>query len=263
MDMARGPCGIRNFSPEPLMEHPLPLALYRIDAQHQSRGPRRRAPSLAVFLSANASCSSVDCPHLDRRPAGVVIPGAAETLPLSRLELSGRVYGFLCFAREELLSVAGLSHAPGGGRRGDRSVYRALARCLVETWAGGCFAGRRRVLHAHRGSDSLARRIHHLHEVSAYENSAYGAQPRRCDPAAVVRRPVRMAGNRRRNRPGLEPYPGRGARRLRYLCTGLWPGRRHRFFRTTLRSASRPQWAPDIFSVGTARLFRKLPDRAG
>src|SRR5712692_8421124 len=123
MDMARGPCGIRNFSPEPLMEHPLPLALYRIDAQHQSRGPRRRAPSLTVFLSANASCTSVDCPHLDRRPAGVVILGAAETVSLSRLELLGRIHGFLRFAREELLPRAGLSHAAGRGRGRDRSIF--------------------------------------------------------------------------------------------------------------------------------------------
>ncbi len=98
----------------------------------------------AVLLSADASGSSRDRAHLDHRPAGVVVFGAAEAVPLSGLELSGRVHGFLRLARQELLPVADLSHAAGGGRGRDRSIFRAPATLLVETRAGGCFAGRRR-----------------------------------------------------------------------------------------------------------------------
>jgi 4-amino-4-deoxy-L-arabinose transferase-like glycosyltransferase len=107
------------FLPHFAVEYPLPLALCRIDAQHQSRGARRHSPSAAVFPSADASCSSLDRSHLDYWPAGVVNHGAPETLPLSRLELSGRVRSFLCVTREELLPGAGLSHAAGSGRGRD------------------------------------------------------------------------------------------------------------------------------------------------
>ena len=127
MDMARRSRRLPGLSPQPAVEHPLPLALCRIDAQHQSRGPRRHTPSAAVFLSADASCSSLDCAYLDRRPAGVLILGAPETVPLSGLELSGRVHSFLRLARQELLPGAGLSHAAGSGRGRDRSIFRAPA----------------------------------------------------------------------------------------------------------------------------------------
>src|ERR1043166_1627726 len=100
MDMVRRPYRPPGLSSQLVVEYPLPLAVCRIDAQHQGRGSRCHPASTAVFLSADASCSSLDRSRLAHWPAGVVIHGAPETLSLSRLELSGRVHSLFCLTRE-------------------------------------------------------------------------------------------------------------------------------------------------------------------
>jgi hypothetical protein len=123
MDMAWRPGRVSRLPSQPAVEHPLPLALRRIDAEHQSRGARRRAASAAVLPAADAACSSRGRAYLDNRRAGVIIFGAPEPLPFSRVELSGRVHSFLCLAWKELLPGAHLSHAAGRGRGRDRSIF--------------------------------------------------------------------------------------------------------------------------------------------
>ena len=49
-------------------------------------------------------------------PAGVLLLAASEVLSGARLELSGLLLRFLCFARQELLPRSDLPHAAGGGR---------------------------------------------------------------------------------------------------------------------------------------------------
>ena len=78
--------------------------------------------------------------------------------------------------------------------------------------------------------------------------------------AAVVRRPVWMGRDRGRNRVSLEPAQSGGAWRLRHLCPGLRPGWRHRFPGPPLWPAPGPERTPDLFPLGTSRIFRQLHD---
>src|SRR6266849_2603176 len=61
---------------------------------------------------------------------------------------------------------------------------------------------------------------------------------------------------------GLRPALARRAARLRYFRAELWAGGRHRFLWPPLRTSTRPERQPDLFSVGPAGLFGKLSDRA-
>ena len=82
-------------------------------------------------------------------------------------------------------------------------------------------------------------------------------------PAAVVRRPIWMEGNRRRNGRGLEQHSAKNVgQKLRHLRPGLRTGRRHRLPRPKIRPAALAQRRPHLFPVGPARLFRQLHDRA-
>src|SRR6202043_1917774 len=103
MDLARRSGRLPRVSAQPSLEHSLPLALPRINAQHQSRRPRCSAGTIAILVAADSAGSSAHRAHLDRRPAGIVFLIATQALPLSRLELSSLLCSVVCSPRQELL----------------------------------------------------------------------------------------------------------------------------------------------------------------
>src|SRR5215469_8041571 len=73
---------------------------------------------------------------------------------------------------------------------------------------------------------------------------------------------VWIQGNCRRSRCSLGAHSEPGPRRLRYLWTRLWTGRRGRFLWTRARFAARAQRRSNLLALGTAGLFRQLHGRA-
>src|SRR5713226_9653846 len=71
-----------------------------------------------------------------------------------------------------------------------------------------------------------------------------------------------MGGNGDHCESGLQPALSRRTSGLRDFRAELRAGGRHRFLWAPLRTATRAQRPPDLFSVGPARLFWKLSDRA-
>src|SRR6266853_3321442 len=103
MDLARRSGRLADLPAQASLEHSLPLALSRINAQHQSGRPGCSARTLAIFFPADSAGSSAHRACLDHRPAGIVFLTATQTLPLSRLELSSLLWSVVCSPRQELL----------------------------------------------------------------------------------------------------------------------------------------------------------------
>src|ERR1700690_1126302 len=107
------------------MEPSLPLAVHRIDAEHQSGRPRCGAAAVAVFLPADTVGQFFDRPHLDHWPGCAFLLTTTKDLPSAGLELPGLLYRVLRSSRQELLPGSDLSHAPGGGRGDHRERNRS------------------------------------------------------------------------------------------------------------------------------------------
>src|SRR5450755_3627426 len=116
MDLAGRPCGLPDFPAQFPVECSPPLAIHRIDAEHQGGGSRCCAPALAILLPADAAGASSDRAHLDYWSDCAFLLAATKDLSSARLELSGLLHPLLCFARQELLPCSYLLHAAGGGR---------------------------------------------------------------------------------------------------------------------------------------------------
>src|SRR5581483_751444 len=132
----------------------------------------------------------------------------------------------------------------------------AQARDCGRSSRGGGMAG------AHRGPGVYTGTLHRVHGKAAVQAAAHGAQPRARGASATLCGPVWMAGTCRGHGAGVVAAFFRRAPRLRHLRAELWPSGSDRFFRATLWNAARDQRAPDLLDLGTARLLRKLPDRA-
>src|SRR5271165_6788956 len=102
MDLDGRARGLRDFSAEPSVERSLPLAVRRIDAEHQGGGSRCRAGAVRLFLSADAAGASLDCAHLDHRSDRSLLFPATEDLQGARLELPGLLHRVLHSAWQEL-----------------------------------------------------------------------------------------------------------------------------------------------------------------
>ncbi len=107
--------GLSCFSAKPALEHSLPLAFRRIDAQYSRRRSRCHPPSVAIFLSADASGSPVHRADLDHGPARILRLATFEGVPCARLVLPDLLHSFLRSPWKELLSRAHLSDAAGCG----------------------------------------------------------------------------------------------------------------------------------------------------
>src|SRR6266852_7434735 len=103
MDLARRSGRLPRVSAQPSLEHSLPLALPRVNAQHQSRRPQCSAGTVSILLPADSAGSSAHRAHLDYRPAGILFLIATQALPVSRLELSSLLRSVLRAPRQELL----------------------------------------------------------------------------------------------------------------------------------------------------------------
>ena len=129
------------FLPNLSVEHSLPLAVRRIDAEHQSGRSRCCSAAVAVFLPADAAGPSSYRAHLDHWPDCAFLLATTEDLPGAGLELPGLLHRLLRSSRQELLPCSDLSHAPGGGSGDHRERHRPTAPDLDETGNCGAAAG--------------------------------------------------------------------------------------------------------------------------
>src|SRR4029077_18435688 len=113
VDLAGWARGLTGLPAQFPVERSLPLAVRRIDAEHQGRGSRCCAGTTAVLLPADAAGPSSDRAHLDHWLDCALLLATTEDLSRARLELPGLLYHLLRSPWQELLTGPDLSHAPG------------------------------------------------------------------------------------------------------------------------------------------------------
>src|SRR5580765_2237066 len=128
MDLARRTGSIPGLPAEPVVEHPLRLAVRAVDPRHSRRGSRCRVGTISVLLPANAGSGSDQRADLDRGRVGPAVVETAAALSRVGLELHRHLRGDLPAARQELLSCAVVSDAVRGRSSGAGSVAGAIVR---------------------------------------------------------------------------------------------------------------------------------------
>jgi hypothetical protein len=133
-----------------------------------------------------------------------------------------------------------------------RQAWLKPVLLVLLRWSLACTCG-------HAGSPRG--QVHFLHGEAPFQGASQRAQPHACNSPATLCRSVRLGGDGRYRESGLHPALSRGTAGVRDIRPRLRAGGCHRLSWPPLRIASGPQRPPNVFSLGSAGLFRELPDR--